>query len=73
MLVYKKISRYYFETYDQNEEPKIAYFIARGQWADGHLAYTRYDEYGYECDEECSYVQLRGIINGKSCLYMQRI
>ena len=49
---------------------KIGTFIARGQWADGHLAYSRLDENNEVIeDEECVYVQLRGY-NG---LFMQRI
>ena len=69
---YKRITRYYFESWNKDEEVKVGSFIARGQWADGHLAYTRFDEDGYECDD-CSYVQVRGFIKGKACLYMQRI
>ena len=69
---YKQITRYYYDSYSNSEKPQVGKFIARGQWANGHLAYSRFDEDGYEC-EECSYVQLRGYINGKSCLYMQRV
>lgn len=46
-------------------------FIARGQWADGHLAYSRIDENNNPIDdEECAYVQLRSIYG---YLYMIRI
>ena len=56
MRTYKPIIRPYFE--GNNEEVQIGKFIARGQWADGHLAYTRFDEDGYEM-EEANYVQIR--------------
>lgn len=69
---YKPIIRPYFESMDRNEKSKCAKFICRGQWADGHLAYAMYDEDGYPM-EEANYVQLRGYVNGKNCLYMQRI
>lgn len=69
---YKPIKRRYYETYSIYEKHKIGTFIARGQWADGHLAYTLLDENGDSIDE-CSYVQMRGNINGKHCLYMQRV
>ena len=72
METYKRIIRPYFETMDANEPVKVGSFIAQGQWADGHLAYSRYDEDGYPMDE-CNYVQVRGYVNGKNCLYMQRI
>ena len=72
MSTYQPIIRPYFETYDKDEKPKCGKFIARGQWADGHLAYSLFDEDGYIMDE-CSFVQLRGYVNGKNCLYMQRI
>ena len=69
---YKPVIRYYYETYSLSEEPKTGKFIARGQWADGHLAYSMLDEDGYEMDE-CAFVQMRGYVNGKPCLYMQRV
>ena len=71
MKTYQIIKRRYFETYDNNEQIKVGLFIARGQWADGHLAYSRLDNNGNEIvGDECSYVQLR---SGDHCLYMQRI
>lgn len=72
MNTYQPIIRPYFETYSKDEEAKAGKFIARGQWADGHLAYALFDEDGYPMDE-ANYVQLRGFVNGKNCLYMQRI
>ena len=77
MSFYKPIKRRYFETMSIYRQSKMGTFIARGQWADGHLAYTRIDENGEEV-EDCSYVQLRGKLKQsdgsyKSCLYMQRI
>ena len=72
METYKRIIRPYFETMDANEPVKVGSFIARGMWANGHLAYTLLDEDGNDVDD-CSYVQVRGYVNGKNCLYMQRI
>lgn len=75
---YKPIKRKYYETQSPFEKHKIGTFIARGQWADGHLAYSLLDDDGNEIDE-CSYVQLRGSIKNfdtgkyEHCLYMQRI
>lgn len=67
---YKPIKRKYYESMNDLEE-KTGYFIARGQWADGHLAYSRIDENGEIVDdEECMYVQLRSY---RGYLYMQRI
>lgn len=69
MATYKIIERYYYETMDELT-PKKGKFVARGQWADGHLAYSLLDENGNEVEgEECAYVQMRGV----GCLYMQRI
>lgn len=66
MTTYKTIKRKYYETIS-DLTPKIGFFIARGQWGDGHLAYSRIDEKGNDIDgEEGRYVQLRGA-NG---LYM---
>ena len=67
METYKIIYRRYYETYDPNEEVKWGHFIARGQWADGHLAYTNLDNPNEE--DEGMFVQLRG----SDGLYMQRI
>lgn len=71
MTTYKIITRKYYESYNKDEVLKIGKFIARGQWADGHLAYSRLDENNNPIEEdECSYVQLRSYNGG---LYMQRI
>ena len=70
MNTYKPIKRKYYESMN-DLEVKIGYFIARGQWADGHLAYSRINENGELVDdEECMYVQLR---SHRGYLYMQRI
>lgn len=80
MSTYKIIKRRYYETQSPFEKHKIGLFIARGQWADGHLAYSRLDNNGNVIeDEETAYVQLRGSIKNNDtgkyehCLYMQRI
>lgn len=66
MTTYKKICRDYVD----GDETGTAWFIAQGQWADGHLAYSRFDEDGYIMEEEqCMYAQVRE--NGK--LLMVRI
>ena len=58
MTTYKPIKRSYYDI--ESKEWKIGTFIARGQWADGHLAYSLLDENGEPIeDEECSYVQIR--------------
>lgn len=55
----KTIKRKYYESIG-SLETKIGYFIATGQWADGHLAYSRLDNDGNIIeDEEGLYVQLR--------------
>ncbi len=70
MTTYKIITRKYYETMDDTGV-KVGKFIARGQWADGHLAYSRLDENNNPIeDEECCYIQLRSYRGG---LYMQRI
>ena len=71
METYKMIKRKYYESMN-DKTLKDGLFIARGQWADGHLAYSRINENGEAVseDEECAYVQLRSV-NGY--LYMQRI
>lgn len=70
MSTYKIIERPYFESMDSMESKK-GRFIARGQWADGHLAYSRLDENGNDIEgEEGAYVQLRSY---DGHLYMQRI
>lgn len=75
MNTYKIITRIYYT--GENgifEKGKIGRFIARGQWADGHLAYSRLDDEGNEIEgEECAYYQRRGVIKHKPCLYMERI
>lgn len=69
MKTYQPIKRKYYDSPSQMI-PKCAYFIASGQWADGHLAYSRLDENMNVVEEdECMYVQLRGT-NG---LFMERI
>ena len=69
METYKIIEREYYETMGELT-PKKGKFVARGQWADGHLAYSLLDDNGNEVEgEECAYVQLRG----RYGLFMQRI
>lgn len=67
MSTYKAVTRKYV---DYDGKTGIARFIARGQMADGHLAYSRVDE-NNDCidDEECCWIQIRGY-NG---LIMSRI
>ena len=72
MSTYKIIKRRYFETHSIFEQSKVGLFIARGQWADNHLAYSRVDENGDTIDE-CSYVQIRGHLKSGERLYMQRV
>lgn len=70
MSTYKIITRKYYEFLGARSF-KTGRFICRGQWADGHLAYSRLDDQGNEIEgEEGMYVQLRSF-NGY--LYMQRI
>ena len=70
MSTYKVIERNYYESMGALTLKK-GRFIAHGQWADGHLAYSRLDENDEVIeDEECVYVQLRSYNGG---LYMQRI
>lgn len=69
MKTYKIITRRYYESMNALMYKK-GRFIARGQWADGHLAYSRLDDNNEPIeDEDCVYVQLRG----KYGLFMQRI
>ena len=66
----KIITRKYYETMNSLEQ-KTGKFICMGQWADGHLAYSRVDDNGNVIDEEDGrYVQLRSFNGG---LYMQGI
>ena len=66
---YKPIKRRYYESMS-DFEVKVGTFITCGQWADGHLVYSRLDDNGEPIDdEECMYVQLRGSYG----LFMQRI
>ena len=67
MSTYKVIKRFYV---DYDGDTGFAYFIARGQMADGHLAYSRINE-NKECidDEECCWIQIKS--NGH--LIMSRI
>ncbi|MBO7734198.1 MAG: hypothetical protein J6S67_16660 [Methanobrevibacter sp.] len=54
---YKVIKRRYVK---DDRTLGSAYFIARGQWANGKLAYSMCDELGKTLDDdECSYVQYR--------------
>jgi hypothetical protein len=70
MTTYKIIERDYYETMGALIV-KRGKFIARGKWADGHLAYSRLDDNENEIEgEECAYVQLRSFNGG---LFMQRI
>ena len=70
MSTYKVIKRKYRSSMDALTF-KVGNFIARGEWADGHLAYSRLDDNGNVIeDEECVYVQLRSYNGG---LFMQRI
>ena len=65
----KIITRKYYETMDSTEL-KVGQFICIGQWADGHLAYSRVDDNGNVIDgEDGRYLQMRGT-NG---LFMQGI
>lgn len=68
MKTYKPIKRKYLD-YETKEE-KYAYFIASGQWADGHLAYTRLNENMERIEEEeGAYFQVRSYDG----LFMERI
>lgn len=69
MKTYKIITRNYYESMNSLKLKK-GKFIAEGQWADGHLAYSLLDENDEPVEEDRGmFVQLRGC-NG---LYMQRI
>lgn len=62
MSFYKMIRRPY--------EGGVGNFKATGEWADGHLAYSRYDDNGNVIeDEQGAYAQVR---DGKG-LYMVRV
>lgn len=57
-LYYKPINRYYYD--GDSEELKFGRFVARGDFADGHLAYTRLDENDNEIEgEETCYYQVQ--------------
>lgn len=78
MTTYKVIERRYFEEHSMFEQSKVGKFVARGQWADGHLAYSRLDEDGNEIEgEECMYYQVHGTImidhQVVARTYMQRV
>ena len=65
----KIITRKYYETMGSTKQ-KVGKFICIGQWADGHLAYSRVDDNGNVIDDEDGrYLQMRGT-NG---LFMQGI
>lgn len=52
----KEITRNYL----QDGIINTAKFICEGQWADGHLAYSRLDEHGEIIEEDrCMYAQIR--------------
>lgn len=66
----KILKRKYYETFSDGIQ-KIGYFICIGQWADGHLAYSRCDENGTVIeDEDGRYLQMRSFNGG---LFMQGI
>lgn len=70
MKIMKIITRKYYETMNSGTQ-KTGKFICIGQWADGHLAYSRVDDNGNVIeDEDGRYVQLRSFNGG---LYMQGI
>lgn len=57
-IYYKPITRYYYD--DETETMKLGKFIASGNFADGHLAYTRLNEQGEEISgEETCYYQVK--------------
>lgn len=65
-LYYKPITRNYYDI--DSEEWKVGRFVARGDYADGHLAYTRLDENGEEISgEETCYYQIR--LNGRLVMF----
>ena len=60
----KILKRKYYETMNDIKQ-KIGYFICVGQWADGHLAYSRCDENGEIIeDEDGRYFQMRSFNGG---------
>ena len=66
----KIINRKYYESMGALTLKK-GRFVCIGQWADGHLAYSRVDEHNNIIeDEDGVYVQLR---SAYGYLYMQRI
>ena len=66
----KTITRKFYETMNDKVQ-RTGKFICIGQWADGHLAYSRVDDNGNVIDgEDGRYVQLRSYNGG---LYMQGI
>ena len=68
----KIIRRKYFNYL--TDEWEDGCFLCVGQWADGHLAYTRIDRHGTRiAEEEGAYFQCRGVFDGKKCLYMERV
>ena len=57
MKTYKAIKRRYIT---DDGQIATAYFVARGQWANGKLAYCMCDKNGEPFDEfDCSYVQYK--------------
>lgn len=66
----KQIKRRYYESMNAMTM-KTGTFVCTGQWADGHLAYSRLDDNGEIIEEdEGMFVQLR---SNYGYLYMQRI
>lgn len=61
MKTYKPIRRIYLEEHNEKINAlKNSYFIATGQWADGHLAYSRLDEnMNVIPEDDGAYVQIR--------------
>lgn len=60
----KVITRKYYETMS-DLTMKSGKFICTGQWADGHLAYSRVDDNGNIIeDEEGRYLQMRSSNGG---------
>lgn len=59
MNTYKVIKRNYCDDAKLDNQ-KQGYFIAQGEWADGHLAYSRLDENKKIIDDEQgAYAQIR--------------
>ena len=72
MNTYKHIKRRYYDTPSPFEHFKIGTFVARGKLPNGQFVYALLDQDG-NVIENCCYLQLRGKIIDKRCLYMQRV